>query len=463
MSQGSSFAPRSSIALRVFIAPLCPASRQLPPRFTRVVGSFLFALGWCVTPAAAQQPPLPQELPPPAGKASTAPSVINTQASTAPVQIPGWSDSLQAGYEAYQRENAKRLQATSAQLGWINEMRRRAALPPWQAYYEGPAYQGVIAPGGPTYSSGPAYGNAGDPAGLSLWTDPASAQTSYGAFAAPSGSLADSILQEPWLPYSNVDLFGYRYDNPVRHPVGMESIHRADGSYESRPVYADEFSPAHVVPLTIAPQTIVEPPVVLETPPVGGPVIETLPPVENIPLTERAVDAAAVRGQAISALQDGDFARTLELSSQLIAAQPNSAEALLLSLHADLGLGQFTDAVADLDLACKRLPAADWDLVARDYRAYFGTAGNFTRQLRGVEAAVRDLPQDAEARLMLGYLYSALGHPAEAADQLREAQRLSAADSSTAKLAGRLLDRFGGRGVPQPAAASEPVRKGRIF
>lgn len=395
----------------------------------------IFALVSCGAASSdAQTPPSEtRQLPPPSQQGAT----TNGQQGTFE-QLPGTSSSLQAGQEAYQRAEQQRLNAMSRQLGWNNEMRRRSALPPWQWYYDNGYYNSGY--GGYVGSSVTATSS------LSLWDAP-----TYGVpslYGNSPGFLADSLLQEPWYPYGNVDIFGYRYDNPVRQPIGRESVQTGPNTWESRPVYADDFAPPAVVGA-----------------PAGEAIVRPVQPELNL-----AKDLATARTQAFAALERGDFQAALESASQMLELDPNNAEAMFLSMHADLGLLRFADAVVDLDLALESAAPEDWNEIVKNYKLYYGTAGAFTRQLRRAESAVRANPADADARLVLGYLYAGLGHAAEAQAQLAEVQQQTEADSLTHRLAGRLLQMVNPAEIlPRPPQAEDraqqppPVQGGRIF
>ncbi len=391
-----------------------------------VVVAFAWACLPVVSLAQQQQDP-PGELPPPqAGVDQSAQgegrngnqqsSVKADDSQTDAAQIPEFSSSLQAGQEAYHRAEQQRLDAMSRQLGLSEAMRWRAALPPVEAYYS------------------PGF---------------------FGGYAGPSYSLADSIMESPWRPWSNVD-FGYRYDNPVRQPIGVESVQTGPNTWESRPLYAGDQLHDSAQTDGVAVQT-------------EGvhPLIETkaarsASPTENLDMT-------TVRRRAFAALEQAEFQMALEGASQMLQLDPTNSEAMHLSLHADVGLMRFADAVVDLDLALSNSPQ-DWNLIVKDYRLYYGKAGAFTRQLRKAESAVRENSSDTNARLILGYLYAGLGYEDEAASQLREVVRQANAEETVARLAKTLLDEIRADEVlPQPPRAGNDqdatvkARSGRIL
>ncbi|MDA7979021.1 MAG: hypothetical protein MPJ50_09670 [Pirellulales bacterium] len=325
-------------------------------------------------------------------------------------RVPELSNSLQAGLEAHRIAEQQRLNAAARQLGWNNEMRRRSALPPRQAY-DGPGAVGV----------------------------------------SPSGTLADSVMQAPWLPLSNVDLFGYRYDNPIRQPMGMESIQRSPTTWESRPVYAEDSGANQRVDTSG-----------------GGPNESTV----HEPRAEGSF--AAVRSKALAALKRGDFAAAIEFSGEMNRQAPGSVEPLALSIHAELGSGNYADAAAGLDLLLASSPVEKWHTITKDYKLYYGSPAAFTRQLRKAESAVRDIPHDVEARLVLGYFYAGLGHQTEATVQLEEVERQAEAESLPHRVARKLLreSNLSEERLPPPAvedngAAAQngqpSTRRGRIF
>ena len=91
--------------------------------------------------------------------------------------------------------------------------------------------------------------------------------------------------------------------------------------------------------------------------------------------------------------------------------------------------------------------------------------------MRRAESAVRANPNNAAARVILGYLYAGLGHAEEAQAQLVEVQQQTEPDGTIHRLAGTLLHMVNpAKALPPPPHAEDQAKQeppaangGRVF
>ena len=83
--------------------------------------------------------------------------------------------------------------------------------------------------------------------------------------------------------------------------------------------------------------------------------------------------------------------------------------------------GKYQDAAAALYAVLARGPGWDWDTM----RSLYPDVGTYTRQLRALEAYIRDRPVDGAARFVLAYHYLVTRQTDAAVRQLQEVVKLT--------------------------------------
>ena len=64
------------------------------------------------------------------------------------------------------------------------------------------------------------------------------------------------------------------------------------------------------------------------------------------------------------------------------------------------------------------LPKEQWGVVVSNHKELYGNVQDYTNQLRALEKAVGEKPNDPAQRFLLGFHYAYLGFPQQAVDQL---------------------------------------------
>ena len=80
------------------------------------------------------------------------------------------------------------------------------------------------------------------------------------------------------------------------------------------------------------------------------------------------------------------------------------------------------------------LASEDWGVVVKNYKELYGNVQDFTDQLRALEKAVKDKPNDPALRFLAGFQYAYLGYPKEAIDQLDKGLKIAPRDDLARKL-----------------------------
>jgi tetratricopeptide (TPR) repeat protein len=96
--------------------------------------------------------------------------------------------------------------------------------------------------------------------------------------------------------------------------------------------------------------------------------------------------------------------------------------------------GQFNEAAGATQQAMQLLPKEEWGVVVKNYKELYSSVQDFTDQLRALEKAVKEKPNDPALRFLAGFQYAYLGYPKEAVDQLDKGLKFAPRDEMAKKL-----------------------------
>lgn len=154
--------------------------------------------------------------------------------------------------------------------------------------------------------------------------------------------------------------------------------------------------------------------------------------------------------EAVGSFRAGDYKEAARLAQHATVETPQNGAVYLLLAQAQFAMGQYLPAAETLHRGMGMLPAEDWGLIAENYRDYYGSVGEYTKQLRALEKFTKGDPTAPFAPFLLGYHYGYLGYPPQAVRELEKAVELAQTD----QVAEQLLEIFSGK--LQPAAAAAP-------
>jgi hypothetical protein len=253
---------------------------------------------------------------------------------------------------------------------------------------------------------------------LVSWASGAAASTAVGWFAAADNSF---VYSNPYyeVPATTIVQPVYNYAEPIAVPVPVEQPDQTVIA-DVAPLAATDPGPA---PAVIAPSAV--------------------PPPDADTKVKAAGDAFAA---ARAAFKAGDYARAQAEDERAIAAISNDPvlhEFRALTLFAQ---GKYRDAAATLYAVLARGPGWDWETM----RSLYPDADTYTRQLRALEAYIRDHPTDGAARFVLAYQYLATRQTDAAVRQLREVVRLTPDNALAADMVKALTTPSAGAAPPAP-------------
>jgi tetratricopeptide (TPR) repeat protein len=121
---------------------------------------------------------------------------------------------------------------------------------------------------------------------------------------------------------------------------------------------------------------------------------------------------------------------------------PSNGTLVLMFAQALFATGKFDEAAGAVQQGLAMLPQDQWGVVVKNYTELYPKVGEYTKQLRVLEKAVKDQPDSPALRFLVGYHYGYLGYPQDAMKQLEKAKALAPQDVLTSKLLGQ----FSGNG-----------------
>jgi hypothetical protein len=171
------------------------------------------------------------------------------------------------------------------------------------------------------------------------------------------------------------------------------------------------------------------------------------------PVTTSAATPSATNftEQGETAFKAGNYSGAAYAWQHAVIDNPQSPVLVLMHAQALFATGKFAEAAGATQVAMSQLDKDQWGVVVTNYRELYGNSSDYTTQLRALEAAVRDKPNDPALRFLLGYHYTYLGYPQQGADQLATAVNLAPQD----QLAKQLLEATKAK-LPIPAAPVVP-------
>jgi len=135
------------------------------------------------------------------------------------------------------------------------------------------------------------------------------------------------------------------------------------------------------------------------------------------------------------AFQAGDYPLAASNWRHALIDEPGNGLAALRLAQAEFAMGNYQDAADAVQTGMTALPYDQWGVVVKNYRELYPSNLPITNQLRALEKARKDNPDNATARFLLGYQYLYLGYPKHAETELQKAVELEPANEFSQKLA----------------------------
>jgi tetratricopeptide (TPR) repeat protein len=112
--------------------------------------------------------------------------------------------------------------------------------------------------------------------------------------------------------------------------------------------------------------------------------------------------------------------------------------------------GQYNEAAGAVQQAMQILPKEEWGVVVKNYKELYTNIQDFTDQLRALEKAVKEKPNDPALRFLAGFEYAYLGYPKEAVGQLEKGLKVAPRDEMAKKLRDEMAAKLKSAEPPAP-------------
>jgi cytochrome c-type biogenesis protein CcmH/NrfG len=130
---------------------------------------------------------------------------------------------------------------------------------------------------------------------------------------------------------------------------------------------------------------------------------------------------------------------------------PSNGVLTMMLAQGFFATGQYNEAAGATQQAMQLLPKEEWGVVVKNYKELYSNIQDFTDQLRALEKAIKDKPNDPGMRFLAGFQYAFLGYPKEAVDQLDKGLKVAPRD----EMAKKLRDEMAAK-LPKPADPPAP-------
>jgi tetratricopeptide (TPR) repeat protein len=161
------------------------------------------------------------------------------------------------------------------------------------------------------------------------------------------------------------------------------------------------------------------------------------------------LDAArdfADKGEA--AFKGGDYYGAVYALRHAAVDDPNNPVVTLLLGQALFATGRFDESAGATQAAMRQLPKEKWGVVISHYTELYGNTKDYTQQLRALEKAVKEKPDDPALRFLAGFHYAHLGFTQPAIDQLDKGLKLAPRDEMARQLRDDLRGKLTKSAVP---------------
>jgi tetratricopeptide (TPR) repeat protein len=157
-------------------------------------------------------------------------------------------------------------------------------------------------------------------------------------------------------------------------------------------------------------------------------------------------------GKGESDFKAGDYKSAVYSWKHAMVDDPQNPVLLMMLAQGLFATGQFEESAGATQAAMQMLPKDKWGVVVNNYKELYGNAQDYTDELRSLEKAVKDKPDNPALRFLLGYHYAYLGFAKEAIDQLDRGLKIAPQDEAAKQLRAEMRAKL-------PKAEAPPAAK----
>jgi predicted Zn-dependent protease len=155
------------------------------------------------------------------------------------------------------------------------------------------------------------------------------------------------------------------------------------------------------------------------------------------------------------AFWSGDYNGAVYAWRHAVLDAPDNPVLVMMLGQALFATGQFDEAAGATQAAMRVLPKDQWGVVIANFRELYGNVPDYTTQLRALEKAVAEKPDNPARRFLAGFHYAYLGYPQFAIDQLEKGLKAEPRDEMAKQLRDEMQAKLPQTTTP-PAATTPP-------
>lgn len=149
----------------------------------------------------------------------------------------------------------------------------------------------------------------------------------------------------------------------------------------------------------------------------------------------------------------GNYDKAAGAWRHALVDDPKNGVVMMMLSQALFAVGKFDEAAGTAQQGMLLLPEDNWGVVPQNYKELYANIGDYSKQLKALEAARKEKPDDPALRFLLGYHYGYLGYPTEAVRELDRGLSIAPQD----KLAFKMRSGFKKQIKPQTTEVPPPV------
>lgn len=167
--------------------------------------------------------------------------------------------------------------------------------------------------------------------------------------------------------------------------------------------------------------------------------------------TAPAANAGNFAESGEAAFKAGDYKGAAYALRHAVIDDPQNPVLMMILSQSLFATGNYDEAAGTAQAAMQALPKDQWGVVVGNYKELYGSVRDYTNQLRALEKAVDDKPDNPAQRFLLGYHYGYLGYPQQSVNQLDKVLKLAPQDEMAKKLRDEMQTK-----LPKPVAPPIP-------
>ncbi len=172
---------------------------------------------------------------------------------------------------------------------------------------------------------------------------------------------------------------------------------------------------------------------------------------------DNSTDVANFVGQGEANFKAGKYEAASRSFRHALVDDPNNGAYMMILGQALFASGQYNEAAGATQQAAQMLSPDKWGTIVTNYKELYSNIGDYTSQLRALEKARDEKPNDPALHFLLGWHYGYLGYPTQAISELNKTLELVPSDQVAKKVRDAMDDKLPKTELPAPAPGEKPV------